>query len=368
MISIKKYLDQRDKPRGEQSQEPLTPVAAVVEEFRALLSAFARTMMFDGTPHGAEFGSKLLALYCRIGIMSSPLEVHEAEAEAETNLGLWGHRVSAEMQAKNEEIKELIRALATTAESIGMRDKKNAFEICSLTENLETLGNLSDIRQIRSTLVKHVAQLRTTVEQMQQESRDLLANLQSKVTAYETKLKSVENLALTDGLTGVANRRGLEQRIACNIASNLPFCVALFDLNRFKDINDSFGHAAGDDLLRQFANILGKNSRVADMVGRWGGDEFVLVLTGIGSEARSHIERLREATCTQYQLCGNNNLRRTVDIDAAVGLAEWISGETVEQIVAKADAEMYQDKRRLNSRFGHTRKTATASDRYGALA
>ena len=366
MISIKKYLDAPDRNAGE-AQDGSAPLVAVVGDFRSLLIAFARAVMTDGSSHGAEFGGKLLRLHRHVGAIASPAEVHKAESEIEAHLEVWSSCIAAEAEAKNEEIRELISALAKATESIGSRDKKNASEIRSLTENLETLGNLNDIRQIRSTLVMHVAKLRTTVEQMQKESQQLLENLQDKVTAYETRLKSVENLVLTDGLTGIANRRGIEERIAANIASDTPFCVALFDLNRFKQVNDTHGHKAGDDLLRQFATKLREGSPRSDLVGRWGGDEFVLVLTGVEAHARPHIERLRDTLCTRYMLHGNFGRLCALDTEAAVGLAEWRQDETGSEVVSRADADMYEDKKRLNSRFGHSRKPVLMSQGSAAL-
>jgi diguanylate cyclase (GGDEF)-like protein len=78
---------------------------------------------------------------------------------------------------------------------------------------------------------------------------------------YETKLKSLEHVILRDDLTLVASRRSVEERIRCNIEHQEVFCVVMLDLNCFKQVNDKYGHLAGDDLLKQFATELQLNTR-----------------------------------------------------------------------------------------------------------
>jgi diguanylate cyclase len=103
---------------------------------------------------------------------------------------------------------------------------------------------------------------------MQQESRESVAALQTKVTTYQTKLEEAEQRASRDALTGLDNRQGVESKVLRRIATHQPFCVAMLDLNGFKDVNDLHGHEAGDDLLRQFSSELRSTSRAADVVGR----------------------------------------------------------------------------------------------------
>jgi diguanylate cyclase (GGDEF)-like protein len=117
----------------------------------------------------------------------------------------------------------------------------------------------------------------------------------------------------------------------------------MLDLNRFKDVNDTYGHEAGDDLLKQFSTELRSASRATDAVGRWGGDEFVVILDGHLSEAQSHVERMQKWVFGSYTLRPGAEGPK-VETTAAVGLVEWQTGETLKQVLARADALMYKQK------------------------
>ena len=114
------------------------------------------------------------------------------------------------------------------------------------------------------------------------------------------EMKALQHLAATDPLTGLANRRGGERHIASEISrakrERRPLSCVLMDLDRFKHVNDTFGHQAGDQLLRDVSNLLRRTIRAYDVLVRWGGEEFLLVLPGVDREvARMLAERVRIA-------------------------------------------------------------------------
>lgn len=113
-------------------------------------------------------------------------------------------------------------------------------------------------------------------------------------------IEALQHLAATDPLTGVANRRGGEKHISNEISrakrERRPLSCILVDIDRFKAVNDTFGHQAGDQLLRDISGLLRKTVRAYDILVRWGGEEFLLVLPGVGLEtARMLADRLRAA-------------------------------------------------------------------------
>ena len=345
MISIKKYLDERTRPK--KAETPNKPLSTVVDTYRSALVAIAKSTSFNGTSYGVELGKRLIELEQRIATKPSDEVIKQTEIEFEAILAIWSKSAEAESSAKDDEIKELVMALARTAETVVAHDHKNASHFGTLTGELERTGNLDDIRQIRNSIVLRVSELRSGIEQMRQESHTLVSELQTKVSTVESRLKSLESLALNDALTGLANRRCLEDRMTYNIEHQIHFCVALFDLNRFKLINDTFGHLAGDDLLGQFGEKLKQKSRATDLIGRWGGDEFLLITLANFENAKFQVQRLQREVSTRYMLHGGDGFLSGMDIEAAAGVAEWEPEESLSQVVAKADVEMYRNKSRM---------------------
>jgi diguanylate cyclase (GGDEF)-like protein len=147
--------------------------------------------------------------------------------------------------------------------------------------------------------------------------------------------------ARIDALTGLANRRALEEILAAEISRAHRFAhqlaVVLLDLDRFKEINDSFGHAAGDVMLRAVSRLLTSLARQGDTVSRWGGEEFVVVLPETDlAGARRFAERLRRT----IEAHAVGEMRTS----ASCGVATMLQEDTVEELLGAADQALYQAK------------------------
>lgn len=152
--------------------------------------------------------------------------------------------------------------------------------------------------------------------------------------------------AMYDSLTGLPNRSLLHDRIEQAIAhsrrSSHPFCIALMDLNHFKEVNDTLGHNVGDELLREVSRRLKKIMRAEDTVARMGGDEFVLVLQGLGEDSiRTFARKLHSALETAF-FWGSQR----IDISASTGIALFPNhAEDASSLIRYADIAMYMAKR-----------------------
>jgi diguanylate cyclase (GGDEF)-like protein len=343
VISLKKYLDMDpDKPRkgGLESAELLS---ATLESYGSTLMAVAKSGVRACPAMGSDLQQALEGLQRRLACDVSPSLVRKTGKQVEEQLQQWAGRSAEYFKAKTNDVKELLIALASTAESMGKQDQRYAKRLGDFTTQLQTIADLDDLAQMRATLVKRAAELKTCVDEMAQDSNKSLAQLRAEVTTYETKLKTVEQLAFKDPLTGLANRRSVEERIEWRISTDQKFCVVVVDLNKFKDVNDTHGHVAGDSLLRQFGQELKSNVRPSDIVGRWGGDEFIMVLDCDLTGASAQIERMKKWVLGDYTLqVGTNTIK--INLDASIGVAQWQKGETAVQITERADASMYDVK------------------------
>ncbi len=176
----------------------------------------------------------------------------------------------------------------------------------------------------------------------------------------EAKNRLLEELALTDDLTGLPNRRAVEawaqKEIAGAVRHGFPLCVAMADLDRFKRLNDSFGHEAGDTVLKKFAQIMKNNCRSCDMCGRFGGEEFVIVMTHADMRgAAIAIEHIRENLSEKIFTFGAHD----IIVTASFGIASLNKvSRTFGQLIACADSALYSAKQ-----MGRNRVVLASSDR-----
>jgi diguanylate cyclase (GGDEF)-like protein len=158
----------------------------------------------------------------------------------------------------------------------------------------------------------------------------------------------VERQALVDGLTGIANRRHCEDALSAEIARAdrlvIPLTLVLADLDDFKLINDRHGHAVGDDVLREFASVLRSTVRESDLAGRWGGEEFLVLLTGTEADGALHLaERVRRAL-GERSFLGKDG--RPFSVTCSFGVAQHSAGGDERELFANADRALYRAKRR----------------------
>ena len=162
------------------------------------------------------------------------------------------------------------------------------------------------------------------------------------VDKVETLAQEVYKMALLDPLTGLFNRRYIEQRLEDEIKRyerhGRPLSVILFDLDEFKQVNDTYGHGAGDALLKAFAERLSKATRGSDASARYGGDEFLVVLPECKPENVQHVLKRLEGIRVEIE-------GRTLQLALSAGWAELRSGESAKELLARADAELYANKR-----------------------
>ena len=158
--------------------------------------------------------------------------------------------------------------------------------------------------------------------------------------------RMVERQAMVDSLTGLANRRSLEESLRTELARATRFgdsvCVVLADLDDFKSVNDKYGHAAGDEVLKAFAAALRKTARESDVAGRWGGEEFALVLPGTDSAGGARLaERARTAIEEHHVEMPNGDF---CAVTASFGVAAFPESHELGEILAAADSALYAAK------------------------
>ncbi|KQP29969.1 hypothetical protein ASF49_14960 [Methylobacterium sp. Leaf104] len=199
-------------------------------------------------------------------------------------------------------------------------------ELHALTNALNTM-----IRRLRRAFEENA--------RLMQDLREMNASLQARVAE---RTQDLERLANTDLLTGLDNRRrldaALEAAIAAAEADGTEVCVILADVDHFKAINDRHGHKIGDRVLVALAAVLAEGARPADTIGRWGGEEFMIVCprTGVDAAATLAEHLRRQIATTALPVVGTRT--------CSFGVAALRPGETSDGLVTRADAALYRSK------------------------
>jgi diguanylate cyclase (GGDEF)-like protein/PAS domain S-box-containing protein len=198
-------------------------------------------------------------------------------------------------------------------------------------------------------VITHFVALEEDISRRKQTERDLAG----MAAALERTNRELERLAMVDPLTGIANRRHFfataEREVALARRHQRPLGVLMLDIDHFKDINDRYGHAVGDEVLKQVARTALSVLRATDHIGRIGGEEFAVLLPDSGLEgAVATAERLREAIAAAALPGGADDVRCTV----SVGVAGWAPGDaSIEASLNRADAALYRAKREGRNRM-----------------
>ncbi len=243
------------------------------------------------------------------------------------------------------ELAEVVKLLEATAASLQQRGSRHESEFLDVATGLRQAAEREDLKDLRQHILSQVKLITTLVEEMRQENRQIVAELEKEMQAYRLRLDEVERSARRDALTGLSNRASFEQRAKEMIDARIPFSLVLADLNHFKRVNDVHGHLAGDELLRVFASRLKHQLRSDDMAARWGGDEFVILLPAPLRDAMARARLLEQTLSGDYQLAVSGETVR-LRVGLAMGVAEHQPGEPLENLLYRADQALYQIKTR----------------------
>ena len=237
---------------------------------------------------------------------------------------------------------EMARALleALTSANRGMTQGIEQFDLQARALLVEAERNEDPevLREVFAAMTASSTWLLTQVE----DARAELARTREQLDIVHRQLAEAQSESLTDVLTGLANRRAVTQFLAREMAratrQKLSLCVALIDLDHFKRINDQFGHLVGDRALCHFAQLARPVLRETDVIGRWGGEEFLAVLPDTPIDgAVTTVSRIRKIIDGKPLVENHQN----IPIGFSVGVARFVSGESADHLVERADRAMY---------------------------
>ncbi|MBZ0106823.1 MAG: diguanylate cyclase [Sulfuricella denitrificans] len=283
-------------------------------------------------------------------IISQPLDsrvLYDAERSFKEVIFKQGNLKHSLMEARTT-IKNMMATFIDRMSEMSASTGEYHSKIEIYAAEISKTEDINQLNQILGNLMKDTRGMQLDMMR----SRDELekAHLQvkdaeEKIRQLETELDHVSELVHEDHLTGTLNRRGMEEAFGRELSRadrlNSPMCVSLLDIDHFKRLNDTYGHDAGDDALVHLVRVTKEALRPSDVIARFGGEEFVIILPDTGMD-----EAVKVMTRVQRQLTKNffmhDNQRLLITFSAGVALRG--AGEGAESMISRADRALYQAK------------------------
>lgn len=310
--------------RSQQLREALKAVSSVDR----LVSLFedVALFMFDCQNGRNEFERFLESLDNRLqAIQEIVADANQGQSERESARQELDHMVRHQIEDIRKGVKD------SDEVSVTIRD-----HLQYIVKAMESYHHLETERENR--LSSQLQQLQTRLNEMENEAAEAKAIIEDQ-----------KNMVITDHLTGLPNRAAYESRLAEELAkrqrSRNPMSLIVCDIDHFKSINDNFGHLAGDKVLQLLSGVMRKNVSSDDLVVRYGGEEFVILLPGrSGDDALKIAEKLR----LKIEACPFNFSGKPLTVTMSFGVSEFHSLEAPETVFERADKALYDAKKTRN--------------------
>ena len=306
-----------------------------------------------------------------------PMEAVERQVEIFTDYSVsLKQKISRDLLATNEIFLDLLKQIQqlekVTQNELSIDARAREFE--SFEETIgEEMGAISrafefkkNIDELKTAVMKKIGNIKKIIARKKQTEAQQLKQANEKISRLRKKVAEVQadaremfikaeqfqQAALQDGLTGVHNRKSFELKLNQSISTLAQeegiLALIMIDVNRFKWINDTFGHIAGDKVLKVIADNLKKNFRKSDFVARYGGDEFVVLVDGLDVEnIQSSIDRLKNRLKAIKFVSHTHKTNIKVEISAGLAMAR--PGDSCTTLLHRADQAMYEDKKNNTS-------------------
>lgn len=240
-------------------------------------------------------------------------------------------------------VHELLHGVSGSLDAMQGDSHRYGRALAEHRESLERTATVEDLRELEQRLLDQVKEVQGANELYRRE----LDAANRKVAEQQQELVKLQRAAGVDFLTELPNRRQLDERMREEFGRAKRhghlFSIIVFDLDHFKRINDEFGHAAGDRVLRALAQLLYNQKRSSDFLARYGGEEFVMLLPETPLE---NAVRLAEKICDRVRATEFRFQKQIVRVTLSAGVGEVVPGiDTAESLFDRVDASLYEAKR-----------------------
>jgi len=258
-------------------------------------------------------------------------------------------RVRAQRDSARVALKDAISQMLTELDALGEHTGQFSDSVARYVDTIAHADSLESLASVVRQMMEEGRAVHGLVSQTQErlnEGRQRAAELEDQVRSLESELRRLSDEVSTDVLTEVANRRGLMQAFEVETArlerQGGELAIGLLDIDNFKKLNDTLGHSVGDIALKSLAGHVQKQLRAVDIVARFGGEEFVVMLPGVVvEEAQVTLTRLQRTLSASLFMHDG----REVFVTFSAGVTRYRPGEALEAALERADEALYEAKR-----------------------
>ena len=296
----------------------------------------------------AEFRSALETYYHRLESAASR-EVEETIArECVGFCQEFQRKIQSHLSERESEVTDLVRVVEQLVAAMSGQTVTFDAQLAGSSDRLTRIVEIDDLRILKRRLSLELVTLRRVLDEQRQQHEENQRKLSGEVALLQKRLDRVREEASLDGLTRIPNRarfdRTLRRWVSMHKHSGQRFVLAIIDVDDFKKVNDACGHPEGDRVLCEIAATLRTHVRSTDLVARYGGDEFVMLLAGADlahaeQRMRTALTRIKEVKVSATLDDGSPHV-----VSASAGLTEWTTHDSAIDVVTRADRALYEAK------------------------
>lgn len=333
MISILRTNDEQTLRKELRKKEELSLEA--IGAYATAVEAVCEHLLRMCPPIVDRHGAELRSIANDVRPEMSALELERSRTRLLARLIKFGEDGSAEYEAMAKDIRDILKLAASATETLQTQADGSGGEWNRFASEVERIAAMGNLHEVRASLRREVQHMNQCMQAMATDSARVISQLRGELTTLRKRAAQEEEMASLDPTTGLRNRRAVEIALAERVRKAEVFCILMFDIRRFKNVNERYGVETGNQILEQFGKRLLGAIREGDLAARWGCDQFITI---VGCPVNIVIARARQihARVSGTYEVGLKPDTIAVEIASSMGVAEYRPGETSQNLMARA--------------------------------
>lgn len=333
MISIPRTNDEPSLRRELKRKEELSLEA--IGAYATAVEAVCEHLLRMCPPIVDRHGPELRSIAEEVRPEMSIGELERSRTRFLARVTKLGQEGSLEYEAMAKDIRDILKLATSATETLQTQSQGSGNEWNRFATEVDRIAAMGDLHEVRASLRREVRHMNECMQAMAKDSARVITQLRGELAVMHKRAADEANAALSDPITGLRNRLAVEQALDGRTRQESPFCVLMFDIYRFKNLNDRYGVDAGNQLLHQFGQRLLGAIRDGDLAGRWESDCFIAVVGCPVSVVLMRARQIHEKVSGIYEV-GAKPDSVTVNVTSAMGVAEYRPGETFQNLMDRA--------------------------------